>query len=276
MAELTARLADYSTLAAEVAREMSVLIRQRWGTFRVSVKPDRSFVTDVDIEVQQRIVTRLRAADSEVAIIAEESPHVLTAADGEFCWVVDPLDGTRNFIRGIPCVSIALGLLHGGQPVVGVVVDPLCERLYEARLGEGVRLNGEPISSSNGGPLVVGIPSTRRRPLPAVVLQHWAQSMVLRNLGSTALHMGLVAVGAFDACYAQECRLWDVVAGAALISESGGLVCDRRGEPLFPLSPFEFVDREIDFVAGSEPSLKQLLPGLSMNDGPAFNRGQED
>jgi myo-inositol-1(or 4)-monophosphatase len=183
-----------------------------------------------DIEAEQRILSILRA-HSPYPVLSEEA-----GADGnllaEGChWVVDPLDGTFNFSRGIPICCVSIGLMSGGRPVLGVVYDFVTGVLYEGAKGQGCRANGRPIvvsSTQTMGQAVIctGFPlradySTQGLLAVARLAERFKK---VRMLGSAAMSLAMVARGSADAYVERGISLWDVAGGLALVEAAGGLI----------------------------------------------------
>ena len=258
------------TRAKAWAREAGELARTRQGSdFAASTKSDQSLVTEVDIQMQQLIVDHAAREFPEHGILAEESTAIASEATGrgstEYYWVIDPLDGTRNFVHGLPFYCVSIALLERGMPVVGVIHDPNCDRTYTAIKGRGAFVGERRAHVSAAGwpdgPLL-GIPTPRQQPLPAVIYQDWASRGVLRHIGSTCLNLALTACGALDACFAQEVKLWDVAAGALLVTEAGGRVTSPTGQAIFPADPGRYEGENIAFLASGQSLHDELMESL--------------
>ena len=252
------------------AREAGALARARQDSdFSASTKSDQSLVTEVDIQIQQLIVDHVAREFPEHGILAEEdassSPGATGHGKADYYWVIDPLDGTRNFVHGLPFSCVSIALLEHGMPVVGVIHDPNCDRTYTAIKGRGAFVGERRAHVSAAGwpdgPLL-GIPTPRQQPLPAVIYQDWASRGVLRHIGSTCLNLALTACGALDACFAQEVKLWDVAAGALLVTEAGGRVTSPAGQAIFPADPGRYEGENIAFLAGGQALHDELMESL--------------
>ncbi len=258
------------TRAKAWAREAGELARTRQGSdFAASTKSDQSLVTEVDIQMQQLIVDHAAREFPEHGILAEEDVSISSGAAGhgsaEYCWVIDPLDGTRNYVHGLPFYCVSIAVMERGVPIVGVIHDPNCDRTYTAINGRGAFAGERRMHVSaagwSDGPLL-GIPTPRRVPLPAVIYQDWASRGVLRHIGSTCLNLALTACGALDACFAQEVKLWDVAAGTVLVTEAGGRVTSPTGHTIFPIDPEQYEGEDIAFLAGGQPLHDELVESL--------------
>lgn len=234
-------------LAEAAARAGGSVARQYFRTeYDVRIKDDRSEVSDADEAAQAAVVDCIRAARPADAFITEETQQIDGAAqpsDDGLCWIIDPIDGTRNFVRHIPLYVSSVAAMIDGYPLVGAVYDGQRDVLYSASRIGGLFVNGQHLPPRRESPSqarglnprpLVGIPSTPTeiaRPLTT----RWLERYVCRNLGTTALHMALIAAGELDAMVADNPRLWDIAAGWVLITASGGRVHGLDESPLFPL-----------------------------------------
>jgi myo-inositol-1(or 4)-monophosphatase len=248
-------------LAEEAARAGGDVARRFFrAEVEVRLKADRSEVSVADETAQATIIACLRARRPQDAFIAEERldafPGLPAPSGDRVCWVIDPIDGTRNFLRHIPMFTTCVAAMYGGQPVAGAIYDPLRDILYSGALGEPLRINGvtQDVSDRLGRPRslhpkpVVAIPSTPSGAL-APLVHAWLDRYVCRGLGSTALHMAMVATGELDGMLADNPRLWDIAAGWILVTSSGGRVTAPYGEPLFPLDVAGYHGTQLPLVA---------------------------
>ena len=246
-------------LAEQAARVGGDVARGYFRTeLAVRLKADHSEVSNADEAAQAALVAAIRAQRSGDAFLTEETlPRAAmpTAAGNDVvCWVIDPIDGTRNFIRGIPIYACSVAAMFGGVPLVGAIYDPQRSVLYSGSQSEGLFVNGVP----HAGPAtsrprgtsrpVVAIPSTVVGPLSEVA-HDWLKLFICRNLGSTALHLAMVAIGELDAMLADNARLWDLAAGWVLVGAAGGAVTTPAGAPHFPLDIGLYVDAELPAIA---------------------------
>ena len=192
-------------------------------------------VTEVDLDAERAIFEVLGRHRPDDSILAEESGGVDT--DGRQ-WVIDPLDGTVNFIQGLGHSAVSIGLWSAGEPVVGVVVDVARDRVHRAEAGAGAEVDGEAtsVSSAAVGDAVVatGYPYDRREraaaygELTGLLL---AEFRGVRRMGSAALDFAWVAEGRLDGYTEVGLQPWDAAAGILLVRESGGLAIDESGRP---------------------------------------------
>lgn len=198
-------------------------------------------VTAVDRTAERAIVRMIAMERPDDAIIAEEG------GGDEFAgrhWLIDPLDGTVNFIRGIPQISVSIALWHGADPLVGVVFDPLRQELFTAAAGAGTQLNGSTITVTETETLeravvATGFPYDHGEHAAAYAAALGAvleQVNGIRRFGSAALDLAWVAAGRYDAYWELGLAPWDQAAGILLVRESGGVVTDPFGTPSIPVT----------------------------------------
>jgi myo-inositol-1(or 4)-monophosphatase len=201
-------------------------------------KEHGDIATSADNEAENAIVATLRAAFPEHAILGEESGHIDGAREGgDFKWIVDPIDGSGNFLHGYPYFAVSIALTHGTEITHAVVFDPVHDELFAAIRGKGAQLNGSAIRVSNATSLADALVATVFPPpnspkLPAYL--RLLNGLVtrcdgVRRAGSSALDLAAVAAGRLDAFWVVSMKPWDVAAGALLIKEAGGRVGDFAG-----------------------------------------------
>lgn len=263
-------------LAEAAARAGGAVARQAFGRRQtVRWKADQSEVTDVDVAAQEAVIAALRAQRPHDVFLGEESSAAdvagLTArhtAAGVF-WAIDPLDGTRNYVRNIPVFSCSVAALRDGMPAVGAIYDPLQDALYSASSEEGVFFNGQPLAAgaaeadavTAGQPLLAAIPSTRHGRAQLDLFDR-LENVVVRNFGSAALHLAMVATGQLDLTLATECKLWDIAAGWVLLTAAGKRATQPDGQPLFPLAA-TWVPATDQPILAAAPSIHARLLGRS-------------
>ncbi|MBZ0112819.1 MAG: inositol monophosphatase [Thermoanaerobaculia bacterium] len=209
----------------------------RCDGLRVSTKGDNDFVTNADHASETAILKMLRDTFPGHAILAEESGYSDSESNSEFTWIVDPLDGTRNFAQGLPIYSVSIACIRDGMPVVGVVFDPQREELFAARKGGGAQLNGTPLRISSrtvlaGSFLATGYPFRHGTALDLYLETFrdvFSQARGVRRCGSAALDLAYTAAGIFDGFFEFGLSAWDIAAGALLIEEAGGRISDLDG-----------------------------------------------
>jgi myo-inositol-1(or 4)-monophosphatase len=229
-------------LAAEQAVDIGARIMRRGQSHIGALIPkgDRDFATDVDLHVESRIKSSLAEAAPEVPFLGEEEGGLADSRQAR--WVLDPIDGTINFARGLPLCTISLSLLVDGEPVLGIVDAPFLGERFIARRGEGAYLNGNPITVFQVPGLhealigvadfKVGVGSEEENRVHLAVLARLArESLRVRMLGSAALDLAWLACGRLNATLMLSNLPWDVTAGLLLAREAGGFVYDYDGSP---------------------------------------------
>jgi myo-inositol-1(or 4)-monophosphatase len=264
-----ALLAELRELAERAARAGGWIARRAFDQgVAVRLKPDRSEVTDVDLAAQQAVIDTLWAARPHDAIIAEEdrADGGPPAASAAITWAVDPLDGTRNYVRGIPAYACSVGALYHGVPVAGAIFEPQRDRLYLGDAAGGLTVNGRPLpqivpsaaSAGRNPKAVAAIPSSPG-PALASLTSAWLERFVCRCFGATALHLAMVAVGDLDAALCDNARLWDIAAGCALLTAAGCPIARPDGTPLFPLAVGVYRNEELPLITAN-PRTWPALP----------------
>ena len=194
-------------------------------------------VTVYDRRADEAIQRILRRDFPDWAIVSEEGDTSKPASGPH--WIIDPLDGTNNFLRGVPDFAVSIGLADVSGPAIACIYDPLRDELFTAIRGEGARRNGEPIqvsdhASLDGAVLGIGLSTLpQRRNITLANLSRFTESArSLRLTGSAALDLAYVAAGRFDATWYLSLHAWDVSAWILLVTEAGGRVSDLHGAPL--------------------------------------------
>lgn len=235
---LPRELSRLVTEAIVAAREAGRILRGRFRrVMHISGKGPGDIVTTADVEVQALIARRLRRAFPTHGILAEEG---LDATAGtEWRWIVDPLDGTKNFARGIPSYCVSIGAEREGRVEIGVVLDPIQKELFVGARGAGAWCNGRRIHVSGvsdlaGAFLGTGLPNRVRRfagPVARVFSRFAARCLGVRDRGAGALDLCYVACGRFDGYWEVDQSPWDIAAGGLIVEEAGGRMSNFRGGP---------------------------------------------
>jgi myo-inositol-1(or 4)-monophosphatase len=199
-------------------------------------KGDNDYVTRIDKEAEQAIIHKIKQSFPEHNFVGEEG-GVVEGSDTDFKWVIDPLDGTTNFIKGIPHFCVSIALLHKGRLDQAVVFDPIRGELFTASKGAGAQLNGFRIRASkakelNQTILATAFPFKNKESLAQYqegFNKIFMQSGDIRRSGSAALDLAYVAAGRYDGYWERGIKPWDIAAGELLVRESGGLVTDFTG-----------------------------------------------
>jgi myo-inositol-1(or 4)-monophosphatase len=230
---------------------------------KINVKSPNDFVTEVDHAAEQAVIETLLTAYPGHGILAEESGREHGAKHSEYLWIIDPLDGTTNFIHGFPVYAVSIALAHRGTIQQAVVYDPSRNDMFYASKGRGAFLNDRRLRVSKrtrmnealigtGFPFRKGDNFKRYVKMFEEVMQHCAG---LRRPGAAALDLCYVAAGWYDGFFETGLNPWDVAAGALMITEAGGLIGNFTGEADY------LYQREV--VAGSPKIYGQLVQMLS-------------
>ena len=232
------------TIALRAARRAGTIIMRHFDRLdRVVVeqKGEHDLVSAVDREAESAIIDILRNAYPQHGVLAEESGESIESRSG-LTWIIDPLDGTTNFLHGIPHFAVSIALAKGNRIEHGVVFDPVRTEAFTASRGYGAQLNERRIRVSTRGDLDsavlgTGIPFRNvDKVLPMYMPMFDAmvrRCRGIRRAGSAALDLAYVAAGRFDGFWEIGLKPWDMAAGAVLVEEAGGLVSDFSGNPLF-------------------------------------------
>ena len=237
--------------AITLALRAGQVILRYFERARVSWKADDSMVTDADLAVQALNERELARAFPDDLVLGEEGVPPARRAT-RHTWVIDPVDGTNNFGRGIPGFSVSIGVLRDGRPLAGAVYDPLARQLFTGCMGEGAWLNARPLRvepAALGPRSLFSIRAPYGQGVPPFV-SRWLGRYRLRRPGSTALALCYVAAGALAFVHDHRASLWDIVGAAPVLLEAGGVLTDPAGEDLFPVEPAAIGSAPIAFLAG--------------------------
>ena len=204
---------------------------------QVSIKGPGDFVTASDKKVEKILIDELQKARPNYSILSEEIGKINN--DESFKWIIDPIDGTANFLHGIPHFAISIGLEHDGEIICGIIYDPIKDEMFVAEKGNGSYLNNQRIRVSSrsklenciiftGGPKI----GVKNRELFLKEYNNVSSKVPtsIRKLGSASLDMAYVAAGRCDGFWQRDLKYWGIAAGIILVRESGGFVTDFKGE----------------------------------------------
>lgn len=234
-----------------------------FGDARPEIKVDGSLVTVADVATNERIVETITGRYPSHGVVSEE---LETTYDGsEWCWVVDPIDGTTNFVRGVPMWSVSIALAYHGWPVLGLVDVPAAGRRYHAVQDGGAFRDGHRLAvvdTDLTDPVAV---DNALVAVSAGIGRHYTMDVPLRprEMGSAALHLCMVADGSVVASVHPGPRVWDIAAGHLLVREAGGTFVDISRVPPFPMEPGDHTTRPYRFVAAaSDTTAKSVAEGI--------------
>lgn len=223
---------DVALAATAAAGE---IIRRGWHSDRqITFKGRADIVTDIDLAAEKAMLEILTGAFPDFGILAEESPPVPGASP--YRWVVDPLDGTRNYAQSIPHFCTIAALADGDDVIAGVIYDPMREETFTAAAGQGAFLNGQPITVSGTTELSRSLLSCdlgyvdEKAALALDMLRSlWPGLYSVRLMGSAGLGVAYAAAGRVDLFFHHSLSPWDIAAGLILAQEAGGIIVDRHG-----------------------------------------------
>jgi myo-inositol-1(or 4)-monophosphatase len=278
---LTARLcnkpmpdydASFLPISEKAVRAGGQVVQDWAGRFDVRKKGPADLVTQADIASQDIVRKTVLDAFPDHEFLGEETDSASTNASRAaeavpsqhgYRWIVDPLDGTTNYVHGVPHYCVSLGLEQNGRLLAGAVYDPVLDECFTAALGAGAWLNGRPIRTSRVTSLAealaaVGFPPDVQPDSPdlRVFLEMVHRCQGIRRTGSSALNLCYLAAGRFDLYWSYSTRIWDVAAGVLIVSEAGGCVTSPDGGP--------FVLEEARFLAAATPELHARLHEIAL------------
>jgi fructose-1,6-bisphosphatase/inositol monophosphatase family enzyme len=250
-------------LATQLASEAGKLVREQYGKVERLTKTHAATtdeaVTEADRAAQRVIVAGLRKHFPTDGIIGEESDlgDSITAEIRDPAgrnWVIDPIDGTNNFISGLGCFAVCIGLLDRGEPVVGVVYDVARDEMYSAGRGLGAKRNDKPLRA-----LVTELGSASLIMMTSNLLDKkgkcpdWACRWIAQTDWKIRIH-GAVTING---------KLWDCVAPAAIVIEAGGIVTDTSGAPIFPFNLKNYAGAKVPFIAAGANAHRELVKEMA-------------
>jgi myo-inositol-1(or 4)-monophosphatase len=230
---------DYLAVCQEAARKAGALLLDKLGRVAVREKAPTDLVTEADFASQEIVRSTVLGAFPDHGLIGEEDPKGMARPDCEFRWIVDPLDGTTNYVHQYPFFAVSLALEQRGELLVGTVFDPIRQECFTAARGQGAFLNGNPLRVSRVEQLdhamaAVGLPYNTQRNSPdlLVMIEASIACQSIRRTGSASLNLAYVAAGRADVFWSFSTKVWDIAAGALLVREAGGVVSGPTGQPV--------------------------------------------
>jgi myo-inositol-1(or 4)-monophosphatase len=265
-------MSDFLAICEQAARAGGQVLLDWEERFSVREKGPSDLVTEADLASQETVREVLLSAFPHHEFLSEEEPadvsspgkaNRTSAQSGDaspptYRWIVDPLDGTTNYVHHIPEFAVSIALERGGEVLVGCVFNPVAGECYTAHRGEGAFLNGKRLTASRITELSKALvaasfpPKVEPGSRPLVDFNRMIVAcQSIRRTGSAALNLCYVAAGRFDAYWARETKIWDVAAGSLMIQEAGGVITSLDGSPLR-------LDRAQFIAAGTEPLHRQI------------------
>ncbi|MFC4701903.1 inositol monophosphatase family protein [Glaciecola siphonariae] len=258
-------------IAVRAARAAGSIIARGFENrddLNIEKKGLNDFVTKIDKEAETAIIGKIQDAYPDHSFIGEEGGSISNNPD--YVWVIDPLDGTTNFIKGIPHFAVSIALLHKGKLDQAVVFDPIRGELFAGSKGAGAQLNGYRIRASktkdlSSSILATAFPFRDKARLEESLQQFnriFSQAGDVRRSGSAALDLAYVAAGRFDGYWEKGLKSWDMAAGELLVKEAGGLITDYAGnnDPLY--AELKQAGSANGLVAGSSRVVQHIVKNL--------------
>jgi len=255
----------------------NVLLRHlsKLDALNVVEKGRMDFASEVDGLAEEAIVKELRRAYPDYGVLGEEGGAQKPGrGGGRYTWVIDPLDGTSNYLRGLPHYCVSIALTENGEPIHGVIFDPIRNELFVASRGGGAVLNDRKIRVAErkdlaGSMIVTGFPPRERERAGAqleCVRQLLREAEDVRRTGSAALDLAYVACGRLDGYFEAGVKPWDIAAGVLLVREAGGRVCEYNGANL---GRMDVATARIGQIVASNVKLVEPLQKLIVSSGYA-------
>ena len=228
---------NVTSSAIQIVKDAGKLLVDRFnGKKQVSYKGRNDLVTDVDKLVEEQIIKSLCNAFPGCGIVAEESDPITAQTD--MTWIIDPLDGTSNYVNGIPFFAVNLALMAGNEVVLGITFDPMRNELFHAVKNKQAYLNQTLIEVSSKKKLKnaligydLGYSDEKARTAIEMILQLWSSIRSTRMMGSAALGLAYAACGRTDLYFHHHLSQWDLAAALVIVSEAKGVTSDRQGQP---------------------------------------------
>ena len=244
-------------IAQAVIRDAGALTRARFRTaLDVTHKGRGDVVTEVDRAVDCLMTGALTEEYPGWGILSEESPE--RASDSGYLWIIDPIDGTKNFSQGLPIFAVNLALARSEEVVLGMTYSPMHDELFAAEQGRGATLNGEPVHVGAATRVAdsvlaydLGYDNALARLMLEFLLWLWPEVQSLRNIGTSATGLAYVAAGRADLYLHSALSPWDFAPGLLLVQEAGGVVTERDGSPVHLRQHGRFQPNSTGVVAGN-------------------------
>jgi len=240
------------------------------NSISASVKNNNELVTGADAACQQIIIDTIRKEFPDAGFIAEEGKDGAMfrqepKGNEKIWWVIDPIDGTNNFVHKILSFTVSIAAMHDGSPIAGVVYEPTAEAMFAAVKGEKAKLNDKEITAGDEGInrfASIGLVGRFEEGVPK-----WACSLMektkFRNFGTTALHIAYVASGSLAASLISYPKLWDIAAGDLIAEQAGAIVTDWKGEKIFPVDLENYNKGTFQVLAANKKAHAQILKMIS-------------
>ena len=257
-------LVNIGVRAARAAGKIIAQAYERADELEISLKDRNNFVTQIDQQSEQEIIRTIKQAYPDHAILGEETGSQAGSSPDEITWVIDPLDGTTNFIHKYPVFAVSIGIMQKGRVEHAIIYDPTRDELFTASRGRGAHVNAKRLrvggQQSLEGALISFSVSARSHTMvldfAKILTTHEHAVSGSRHSGSAAIDLSYVAAGRLDGCLQYDLQPWDIAAGMLLITEAGGLTSDFEGGN-------QMMERG-EVVAGNPKIFKSMLQVAGM------------
>jgi myo-inositol-1(or 4)-monophosphatase len=236
------KFSSYANTALAAAKAgADILISHYNGKLNIEYKGETDPVTQADKNSQKAVIKVIKDVFPDHGVLAEEDG--VKEIDKSYCWIIDPLDGTVNFVHGVPMFCVSIGLKYKDEVIAGVIYSPVLKEVFIAEKGRGAWLNGKKIEVSKNQDIIrslaaTGFPYYFRKDSKRVMKNFYNiayEAQGVRRLGTAALDLAYVACGRFDFFWEEGLKPWDAAAGILIVKEAGGKISDYHGDnnPLF-------------------------------------------
>lgn len=259
-------MSEFLNVCLEAAYRGGELLREWQGRFQTREKGPRDLVTEADLASQEAVRGIIHKAFPSHDFLGEEDAAerkakgfpAIPERKSDFRWIVDPLDGTTNYVHGLPGFAVSIALQQGDEIILGVVFDPLSQETFVGQKGHAPTLNGRPIATSGcqrAEEALLAVSFSPNVPRESIEITRFIEALMtcqsIRRMGSAALNLAYVAAGRLDAYWATSVSIWDVAAGLLMVQEAGGAASAIDGSALRLERP--------EFVASATPALNQQM-----------------
>jgi myo-inositol-1(or 4)-monophosphatase len=262
------KMLEVATVAARLAGQRAM---EEINFIKASIKNTNELVTQTDARCQKMIIDHVKENFPDHGFVAEEgeggklfkqSPR----GSEPFWWIIDPIDGTNNFVHRILSFSVSIGVMFEGRPVIGVIFDPCTESTFTAFEGGEAQCNATRITVNND-PIdeftSIAIDSNLQGAMPPGILQIMLRTR-FRNMGSTALHLSYVAKGGLVGAVVVCPKLWDIAAGALIVERAGGIITDWDGNNIFPINVENYEGQKLKTLAANPRTHGEMVQLLKL------------
>lgn len=260
-------LVDIATQAAQCAGDYALSVMDQAVASVKQGTTGEELVTQVDKQSQDKVIETIRSRFPDHGFIGEEGGgdgqifKIPSTGEERIWWIIDPIDGTNNFARGMDLFAVSVGAVYNGLPVAGVIYHPAGKTIFSAHQDGPALLNGQPIQSGNDS---IGLFSSVALDSHfGDCIPPWLQDIIIntrfRALGSAALHMAYVSNGAFVGALIGTPKLWDIAAGAIIAQQSGAILTDWNGQAIWPLDMDNYQGEKLPCLVANPTAHREIM-----------------